>query len=232
MVTVKKDKTVEIALDARSLNYAIRKEKYQMPNLDNLMEKVAEIINSEKEGEVRCTALDMMYANGQTELHPETARHCNFQVSGGRATGTYAFNTGYYGLTIMPPDFQKIMHKLLHQVRNTSAFIDNILNVTKGTLQQHIEKVEEVMKTIDEAGIRLKFRKCKIAQSKTEWLNYHLSVSGIKPIDEKIQAILDRLRPTTLKQLQSLMKALNQMNRFIPKLAKLCAPFDRFLAKR
>ena len=169
---------------------------------------------------------------GQTELHPETARHCNFQVSGGRATGTYAFNTGYYGLTIMPPDFQKIMDKLLHQLRNTSAFFDDILNVTKGTLQQHIEKVEEVMKTIDEAGIRLKFRKCKIAQSKTEWLDYHLSVSGIKPIDEKIQAILDRLRPTTLKQLRTLMEALNQMNRFIPKLAKLSAPLRPLPSKK
>ena len=54
-----------------------------MPNLDNLMEQVAEIINDEKEEEVRFTSLDMMYAYGQTELHPETARHCSFQIIGG-----------------------------------------------------------------------------------------------------------------------------------------------------
>ena len=46
VVTVKKDTTVKIALDARSLNNTILKEKYQMPNFDNLMEQVAEIINS------------------------------------------------------------------------------------------------------------------------------------------------------------------------------------------
>ena len=85
-----------------------------MPNLDNLMEQVAEIKNDEKEGEVRFMSLDMLYAYGQTELHPETARLCNFQILGGRATGTYAFDTGYYGLTIMPPEFQKITDKLLH----------------------------------------------------------------------------------------------------------------------
>ena len=84
----------------------------------------------------------MMYTYGQTELHPETARHCNFQIIGGRAAGTYAFNTGYYGLTIMPPEFQKFMDKLLHKIQNTFAFIDDIPIVTKGTLQQHIEKVE------------------------------------------------------------------------------------------
>ena len=159
VVTVKKDKTVEIAPDARSLKNAILKEKYQMPNLENLMEQVAEIINSEKEGEVRFTSLDMMYAYGQTELHPETARHCNFQIIGGRATGTHAFNTGYYGLTIMPLEFQKIMDKLLHKIRNSFAVIDDILIVTKGTSQQQIEKVEEVMKTLVRSWYSINIRK-------------------------------------------------------------------------
>ena len=54
-----------------------------MPNLDNLMEQVAEIINSDNQGEIMFTSLDMLDANGQTELHPETARHCNFQIFGG-----------------------------------------------------------------------------------------------------------------------------------------------------
>ena len=74
VVTLKKNKSGKIALDVRSLNNAIPKGKSQMPNLDNLMEQVAEIINGEIE-EVQFTSLDMMYAYGQTELHPETARH-------------------------------------------------------------------------------------------------------------------------------------------------------------
>ena len=67
------------------------------------MEQAAEIINGGTEGEVGFTSLDMQYANWQTELHPETARHYNFQIIGGRATGTHAFNNGFHGLTIMPP---------------------------------------------------------------------------------------------------------------------------------
>ena len=44
------------------MNDAIQKDKYQMPNLDNLMEQVTEIINEENEGVVRFTSLDMAYA--------------------------------------------------------------------------------------------------------------------------------------------------------------------------
>ena len=42
VITVKKDRSVKIALDARALNQAIDKDKYQMPNLDNLQDMVAE----------------------------------------------------------------------------------------------------------------------------------------------------------------------------------------------
>ena len=108
VITVKKDRSVKIVLDARSFNNAIMKEKYQMPNLYSLIEEI-EIANGKQEGEVRFTSLDMLYAYGQTTLHPETAKHCNFQIIGGETT--YAFKTGFYGLTIMPPEFQKIMDK-------------------------------------------------------------------------------------------------------------------------
>ena len=103
VITVKKDRNVKIALDARSLNNANLKNKYQMPNLESLMEKVAEIVNNNNECEVFFTSLDMQYASGQTILHHETAKHCNFQIVGGESNGTYGFNTGFYGLTIMPP---------------------------------------------------------------------------------------------------------------------------------
>ena len=43
VITVKKDRSVKIALDARALNAAIRKDKYPMPNLDHLIDQIAEI---------------------------------------------------------------------------------------------------------------------------------------------------------------------------------------------
>ena len=51
------------------------------------------------------------------------------------------------------------MDNILHNVKNTFTFIDDILIVTKGTKQQHMEKIEEVLKLLDEVGIRLKLEK-------------------------------------------------------------------------
>ena len=42
VTTVKKDRLVKIALDARALNKVIDNDKYQMPNSEKLMDMIAE----------------------------------------------------------------------------------------------------------------------------------------------------------------------------------------------
>ena len=46
VITVKKDRSVKIALDARALNQEIDKDKNQMPNLDSLPDMVAEKLDT------------------------------------------------------------------------------------------------------------------------------------------------------------------------------------------
>ena len=94
VITVKKDRSVKIALDARALNQEIEKDKYQMPNLENLLDMIAEKLDSSN-GEAWYSTLDMTYAYGQVPLHLLTAKHCNFQIIGGESTGTYRFVTGF-----------------------------------------------------------------------------------------------------------------------------------------
>ena len=211
VITVKKDKSVKIALDARALNESIAKDKYQMPKLDNLIDMIAEELEI-NEGEAWYSSVDMTYAYGQIPLHDLTKRHCNFQIVG----GTYRFTTGYYGLTVMPTEFQKIMDLTLVNVNSVFVYIDDILIVTKGTKQQHVNKVTEVMRILDDANLQLKAGKCIIAQDSIEWLGFKLTRTGISPINTKSQGISEKLPPTNLKQLRSFLGAVNQFNKFIP----------------
>ena len=216
VITVKKDKSLKTALDARALNESIAKDKYQMPSLDNLIDLFAEKLDEKKTGESWYSSVDLTYAYGQVPLHELTKRHCNFQIIGGKSTETYRFTTGYYGLTIMPTEFQKVMDLTLANINSVFVYIDDILIVTKGTKHDPINKVREVMKRLDEANLQLKAEKCVIARTSIEWLGYKLSRTGISPINTKAQEISCRLRPTSLKQLRSFLGAVNQFNNFIP----------------
>ena len=61
VITVKKDQSVKIALDARAMNNEIVKDKYQMPNLEHLVDLVAEQLNNKEQGKAFYTSLDMCH---------------------------------------------------------------------------------------------------------------------------------------------------------------------------
>ena len=108
--TVKRDKTVKLALDSKILNKSIHKNKYQMPNIDNLIDTIQQNLNTNDSQETAFfSTLDLKYAYSPLNLDPETAQHCNFNIISGEGTGTIRFITGFYGLTDMPAAFQKLM---------------------------------------------------------------------------------------------------------------------------
>ena len=142
---------MKIELDARALNLAIDKDKYQMPNLDNLLDMVAEKLDNEN-GEAWYSSVDMTYAYGQVPLHSLMAKHCNFQIIEGESW----------------TEFQKVMDLLLGKFREINAFIGDILTVTKGTKSEHLDKVREILKVMNEANLQLKAGKCKSAKQEIE----------------------------------------------------------------
>ena len=113
MITVKKDKTVKIALDSKKLDDAIHKNKYQMQSIDHLMESVAIFLSERKNkpDQYFFSKIDLKYAYSQIPLDENIKKYCNFNILGGRATGTYRFKNGFYGLTNMPATFQKTIEK-------------------------------------------------------------------------------------------------------------------------
>ena len=57
-----------------------------MPNLENLIDMIAENLDEEK-GEAWYSSVDMKYGQGQVPLHELTKKHCNVQIFGGKSTG-------------------------------------------------------------------------------------------------------------------------------------------------
>ena len=123
VIQVKRDKTVKLALDSKILNKSIHKNKYQMPNIDNLIDTIQQNLNtSASQEKAYYSTLDLKYAYSQLKLDPEMAGHCNFNIISGERTGTYRFITGFYGLTDMPAAFQKVMDYTFVGLKILTAF--------------------------------------------------------------------------------------------------------------
>ena len=123
MITVKKDHSIKLALDAKPINRQLFKNKYQMPNVDELLDGVSQIVTANRNGTLYFSVLDLKYAYSQLKLTAETAKQCNFNIIGGQATGTYRFLTGFYDLAEMPAEFQKAMDRTLNHWKIHSVFL-------------------------------------------------------------------------------------------------------------
>ena len=71
VITVKKDKSVKIALDSRKLNEITIKRKAQMPNMEELISRISRKIADGPADEIWISKLDLDYAYGQLLLSRE-----------------------------------------------------------------------------------------------------------------------------------------------------------------
>ena len=180
VITVKQDQTIKLALDSKTLHKAIHKNKYQMPNIEKLMDSISQIITNyktEPAEQIYFSTIDLKYAYSQLNLHPETAKHCNFNIVSGDMAGTYRFKTGFYGPTDMPVEFQKAMDYTLIGLKNAFCFLDDILIVSKGSEDDHFQLVLDCLKKLDADNLRINLPKCHFAKQKISWLGYNIYIN-------------------------------------------------------
>ena len=144
VITVKKDQTVKLALDSKKINKFIHKNKYRLPNIDLLLDNIAQVVKSDKSKQTLFSPLDLCYTYLQILLD-KTREQCNFSLIGGNATGTYQFQTGFYGLMDVPAEFQKAFEVTFTNCTSTYAYLDDILIVTKGYVELHRQKLQAVL---------------------------------------------------------------------------------------
>ena len=232
VITVKKDGSLKLALESRKLNKQVHKNKYQMPNIEELMDIVGQTKSERKQGDVFFSTMDLTYAYGQLPLKENTNKHCNFSLVGSRSIGTYRFKTGFYGLTTMPAEFQRVMDTILSEFPYAHAFVDDILVLSKGTKIDHIALVEKILLKLDKKNMALKLEKCQFAKNECEWLGHRISKSGITPMVRKTDPIDKFAAPRMLSQLKSFMGSIHSLHKYLPSLAETSAPLRPLLCKK
>ena len=59
VITVEKDQTVKLALDSKTINKYILKNKYQMPNIDLVLDNIAQVVKSDNSNQTSFSTLDL-----------------------------------------------------------------------------------------------------------------------------------------------------------------------------
>ena len=130
----------------------------------------------------------------------------------------------------MPAEFPKASDLTLNSEKDTFALLDDILIISHGTKEQHIEKLTKVLNKLDAENMAISVDKCKLGCREVEWLGFVINEYGTIPMQKKTDAIINLQYPKTFKQLKSFMGSIHHLNKFIPNLAQLCNPLRLLLS--
>ena len=105
---------------------------------------------------------------------------CIFAVTVGNFTGYYRFLKGFYGLADIPTIFQEKIDQTLENKH--PAWLDDVILVTKGSKQKHMDELIDVLAKLENAGYRLSESKSELFKTEIEWIGHKTDQIGIRPL--------------------------------------------------
>ncbi len=81
------------------------------------------------------------------------------------------------------------------------AYLDDFLCISKLSHEDHLDKLEEVLRQLCDAGLKVNAERLTFCTLEIEYLGYVLTIDTINPQSNKVQAILAIKLPTGVKQL-------------------------------
>jgi len=135
------------------------------------------------------------------------------------------------GLCNSPDIFQEKMSELMDGLAFVRTCIDVLLCLTKGAFSDHLEKVELVLQRLRKVGLKVNVTKSFFAPSQLEHLGCWITRTGIKPVHDKVKAVLKIAEPKTRKELRSFIGVVNYCRDVWVRRSHVLAPLAALLPK-
>jgi len=94
------------------------------------------------------------------------------------------------GLAIATDIFQYLMSKLMQDLEFCRVYLDDLLCITRGSFEEHLENLQLVFERLTKANLKRNAPKSNSCTQSLEYLGYLLTPKGIKPLTNKINAII------------------------------------------
>ncbi len=90
----------------------------------------------------------------------------------------------------------------MEDLEYVQAYLDNLLCISRSSLEDHPKKLEEVLRRLRNAGLKVNLEKSTFCAPEIEYLGYILPRDGIKHQSNKVQAIFAIQPPKNVKDLR------------------------------
>jgi len=213
MVIRKKDGTFRLCIDYRKLNSITHCEAHPTPRMDDILDSL--------NGAKMFTTLDLRSGYWQVPMDPKDKPKTAFATRAGQ----FQFTIMPFGLNSAPSTFQRMIEIVLSGLNlfTCLCYLDDVIIHSKD-LNQHCERLAEVLARFRQHNLRVKISKCTFAAPKVSYLGHVISAEGIFPDPTKVEAVQNLLSPKSVKDVMSFLGLAGYYRRFVRGFATVAAP--------
>jgi hypothetical protein len=216
----KKGGDLRMCIDYRALNSQTIKNRYALPRIDELLDRV--------HGANYFSKIDLTSGYYQIAIDEKDRHKTAFRTR----YGHYEFNVMPFGLTNAPATFQTLMNDIFRDILDECVivYLDDILIFSK-TKKEHEQHLRTVLQRLIDNNLYGKLSKSVFFTDQLEYLGHVITPNGISPNPDLIKAILQFPRPQSLKALQSFLGLANYYRRFVEGYSGIVAPLTSVMGK-
>jgi len=214
----KPDGSLQLCVDYRNLNKLTILNKYPLPLMDELRDRVA--------GAKVFTKLDLKDGYHLIRMRKGDAHKTAFRTR----YSQYEYKVMPFGLVNAPATFQTLMNKILREFldHGVVVYLGDIL-IYSENMDDHIKLVQKVLDRLEQHDLAVSLKKSVFHQDEVEFLGYIVKTSGVTMSDRKVKSVQDWAPPRSVKEVQIFIGFANFYRRFIQDFSKICKPITETL---
>lgn len=213
VIVRKKNGSVRMCIDYRTLNNRTIPDQYTTPQIDDALDCLS--------GSRWFSVLDLRSGYYQIPMSEKDREKTAFICP----LGFYEFQRMPQGITGAPATFQRLMERAVGDMHllQVIVYLDDII-VFGRTLEEHEERLLKVLDRLEECGLKISLDKCQFCQPQVRYVGHIVSALGIATDPEKVSAVKNWKLPTDLRSLRSFLGFCGYYRRFIKNYSAIVRP--------
>ena len=204
---IKDDGSVRVCGDFRiTVNPVLNCEKYPQPRREDLFACLA--------GGTNFSKVDLANAYLQMEVDEESRQFLTVNTH----KGLFMYNRLVFGISSAPAIFQRAIDSIIQGLDGVLVYQDDIL-ITGKSDSEHMSNLAEVLRRLENHGLRLKEKKCSFFVPSLTYLGHMIDKNGVHTLSTRVQGVMDAPIPKNVSQLRSFLGTVNYYGAFIDDLS-------------
>ena len=224
IILQKSDSTIRISLDARDLNMKLVPDRYPLPLMSTILQKVGNRLS--KGSGCYITTLDINKAFWSLRVHEKDKHKFAFSHNNKH----YCTNRMLYGCTNSPSAWARVVNDIFDHP-DLFLYLDDFLLISS-TFEEHLTALEYIFEKSINYGLTLSPKKIHFCSENIVFLGHKIDKNGVKPTDKHIEAIKNYIIPENRDQLKRFCGMANFNCKFVKDASTTLAPLHKLTSNK